>query len=341
MIILRYFLCILCFYFAKQLHAKDIWNCVSDDPYSCEKYPIHYGPDHVKEGLYEQGQYSAEVKLGFLKNQLNRYLFDYINFQKQGQSTSSKKVDFFQKLYDYSISLKYKQIQFFFLSGKKNPDIFLIDGLIKSAVTIGKEGASIYFNIDFIEFFNERGVLESQSFEELLSLVVHELGHHISLLSHDTLNEYGLEFAYWVEDRILRIYDRFDRFLSSIEVLPYLSLHVFKSNLNYPYLNTTSHLVIGDDMNLFDITDDLLSKAQCKLKGDKRNGFEIVNVRTKLISFSAFSPMIYGLDIDLILICNDKVEKQNVKMNLEFRKKNIKKAGHTTIYYIFAQIVQS
>lgn len=331
--VLRYCMLVLPLCLSGGLYGKEIWSCDSSLQ-TCQLYSTYFRSASLSQGAYPQGIYSARTKVQFLKKQLSFYLSDYLEYIKHNDT---EKINFFENLLKYSQTSTYEKIQIFALPGSRYPGIFMIDGLIKSAVTKNIKGASIYFNTEFVEFFNDDSrSVDSQSFEELLSLLVHELGHHVSEMDHDLLNEYAIEFGEWIENKSLHIYDRHDVALGIIDRIPFFSFHIYKSGQMFPNMNNFSRVIVGDERDLIDITYDVSRQLKCQSSQFEPNGFEIIQLKSKMTQFRSFIPIIYRLEIQTILNCQGKPEKKKVILELEFRDKKIGKNN----YYLFARTVQ-
>lgn len=74
-----------------------------------------------------------------------------------------------------------------FLKGKERPDIFVIDGVPRLAVTYNRLNAPIYYNLDFLYSGNEVRFTFLQAIQSL----VHELAHHLGHTDHDQLEVLG------------------------------------------------------------------------------------------------------------------------------------------------------
>lgn len=82
---------------------------------------------------------------------------------------------------------------FKFISGKTRPDIFLINGSYRTAVTGNNVGDLININTDLIYFDNEKYEREPLSIASAMGLLTHEFGHHHQELNHDYLDLIGAQ----------------------------------------------------------------------------------------------------------------------------------------------------
>ena len=77
-----------------------------------------------------------------------------------------------------------------FESGQANPQLFTVDGVIKSAVTGLAPGAPIFFNLDYL-YLVEKNRRFPLSNDILLGLLIHKLGHHAGIVDHGSLDLLG------------------------------------------------------------------------------------------------------------------------------------------------------
>lgn len=93
-----------------------------------------------------------------------------------------------------------EQIQF--SSEKRNPGFFVLDGQVKVAKTGSTVGAPIYVNVDLIYSKNKFGEIVALSIPEATAILIHELGHHVSSLSHAELDLLGVRVSLFLQNRI-------------------------------------------------------------------------------------------------------------------------------------------
>ncbi|MEQ1879274.1 MAG: hypothetical protein ABL958_21745, partial [Bdellovibrionia bacterium] len=82
-----------------------------------------------------------------------------------------------------------------FLSEKKQPGFFIIDGQVKIAKTGNNVGDTIYFNTDLLYPKNSLGQIEAFSIADGLAHLLHELGHHQGSKSHTELDLLGVKVS--------------------------------------------------------------------------------------------------------------------------------------------------
>ncbi len=89
-----------------------------------------------------------------------------------------------------------------FVSEKRRPGFFILDGEMKVAKTGSRIGSPIYINSDMIYAKNQFGVVQPMSIPSALAVLIHELGHHVSRASHEALDLLGVKVSLFVQNRI-------------------------------------------------------------------------------------------------------------------------------------------
>lgn len=89
-----------------------------------------------------------------------------------------------------------------FVSEKQEPGTFLIGGEMKVAKTGLKPGTPIYINTDMIYSKNIFGLVEPLSISQAVAVLVHELGHHVSKLSHSELDLIGVRVSLMLQNHV-------------------------------------------------------------------------------------------------------------------------------------------
>ena len=85
-----------------------------------------------------------------------------------------------------------------FESEKKNPGFFIIDDVVRLAVTGNKIGDPIYYNLDLLY----QGDEIRMTFGQATQTLIHELGHHLGFLDHEALELLGAEVRSFTEGNI-------------------------------------------------------------------------------------------------------------------------------------------
>ena len=85
-----------------------------------------------------------------------------------------------------------------FESERKKPGFFLIDGVVRLAITGSKVGDPIYYNLDLLYVNNEPRMTLAQATQSL----IHELGHHLGYFDHEALELLGAEVRSFNEGNV-------------------------------------------------------------------------------------------------------------------------------------------
>ncbi len=85
-----------------------------------------------------------------------------------------------------------------FDSERKNPGFFIIDNVVRLAVTGSKIGDPIYYNLDLLYQGDELRMTFGQATQTL----IHELGHHLGYVDHEALELLGAEVRSFTEGNI-------------------------------------------------------------------------------------------------------------------------------------------
>lgn len=85
-----------------------------------------------------------------------------------------------------------------FASEKKNPGFFVIDDVVRLAITGNKIGDPVYYNLDLLYQDNEINMTFGQATQTL----IHELGHHVGALDHGALELLGAEVRSFIEGNV-------------------------------------------------------------------------------------------------------------------------------------------
>lgn len=166
-----------------------------------------------------------------------------------------------------SLHQEYKnpdQLQF--LSGKKNPEFFKIDGQIKLAKTGDRVGDSIYINMDLLNLYEENGEEEEgiMGLGAATGMLIHELGHHQGIKDHALLDLLGQKVSLAMQDTI-NVYSPFPH-MKKVFLLTLTPKKMFSFS--------TVLLYVGED--IFDLTDFFKKELHCPLHGQVQ-GAKIFN----------------------------------------------------------------
>ena len=101
---------------------------------------------------------------------------------------SAKKRDVLKKILD-SLEIEQKSEVLKFSSQKLTPGLFIIDGVVRLAVTGSRVWSPIYYNLDLLYQGNQVNMNYGQAVQSL----IHELGHHHNVSDHDFLDRLGAD----------------------------------------------------------------------------------------------------------------------------------------------------
>lgn len=306
------------FFIQNLSYALDFSSCNRTD-FRCQFYSDYNNRDSWRIDLYEQGLYSAKVKLQHLYDNLEFY----IDIALDSNDISNEEKLLLTKIKQNMPSEKENKNQLQYAYGSSRKDLFYIDGLVKAAATGSEVGSFIYFNLESIEFFNNRKERDSINYADLLTLLIHELGHHIGSFKHEYLDAIGFKVAQIVENNSFRFYHRFLGDLTVYNQPPFFSYHLYKKNLPFPYRTNSSLLIFGDDRNLFSLTPWIDNKLKCQ-NGNSPNGYEIKNIEAHpqdgfIVINSA---LFYELELTIMSNCSGTSQIDKLKWIGVFNKKN-------------------
>jgi hypothetical protein len=89
-----------------------------------------------------------------------------------------------------------------FASEKKQPGFFILNGEMKLAKTGSKVGTPIFVNRDMLYTRTSFGTAQPMSVADALAMLVHEIGHHVSSASHETLDLLGVKVSMFLQNQI-------------------------------------------------------------------------------------------------------------------------------------------
>jgi hypothetical protein len=108
---------------------------------------------------------------------------------------SQKENKIIQDIYTHLDEERENQKQIVFISEKKAPGTFLIDGEMKAAVTGSEIGSVINVNTDLLYSKKNNNQLEALSIHEATAMLIHEFAHHHGRFSHTELDLLGLKVS--------------------------------------------------------------------------------------------------------------------------------------------------
>jgi hypothetical protein len=165
--------------------------------------------------------------------------------------------------------------------------LFEIDGEVKVAVTGLHKGDIIYINKDLLYEFDPNNKLKTITLLQIVSILIHELGHHQGITNHNYL------------DRIGAIVANQTRFESQ-----FINLHPKINNLGAQFSSprssniSPSKLALIDEEKYLDLTAIINSIAQCPKINSETTYVKVINLwnvywqnpmstRAKLIAYLA------------------------------------------------------
>ncbi|MGZ3788237.1 MAG: hypothetical protein ACXVLQ_06915 [Bacteriovorax sp.] len=108
---------------------------------------------------------------------------------------SSSEHNLLKEIYDHLSEERANLAQIKFISEKKYPGTFIIDGEMKAAVTGSTIGSEIRINTDLLYTEKTKNEWEALSVHEAIAMLVHELGHHYGSFTHTELDLLGLKVS--------------------------------------------------------------------------------------------------------------------------------------------------
>ena len=145
-----------------------------------------------------------------------------------------------------------------FLSGRVHPEIFLINGEYKTAVTGNRVGDTIYINIDFLYRDAVGGGRIPMSIASAMGLIVHELGHHQGITDHDYLDLVGAHVKAFALSTMDILY--VDRYLDGYTTRPprigLTAIHS-KSSTGDALKGAESTLLFADEFKVNNLTQNI------------------------------------------------------------------------------------
>lgn len=224
-----------------------------------------------------------------------------------------------------------------FESGLAHPEIFLVDGIVKSAVTDLYPGAIIYFNLDHLyKVIDNRR--QSVNSNWLFSLLIHELGHHTGVTDDFFLDAFSQKLTTWFENTFpIQVFQEDpDRILlHKPALLRSLILPSFSPN----GLRQSS-LFLADELRWHDWSERVRSLLQCSAnkvlkefrisKAQWNGGFEnshrlvLVPYPERGQSSISIEPIKYSYDLQATLICGNPQPGLDSPLEIEYFSSELK-----------------
>lgn len=209
-----------------------------------------------------------------------------------------------------------------FESGLKKPELFMIDGQIKAAVTGLKVGDPIYFNLDFL-YHLKNNRLNPISVYPMLSMLIHELGHHASIQDHSFLDLIANQLSSFFQNHHNYVEFNEDPQMGFDHETVNFKLHI----LEYPSSQNTDfqlrpNIFMTDSLHVFDFNSYFEPLLACPksfhLKNYRVNemqwtGQTIWSNEYRRVLYNGegqkwiqVQPLIYILTVDATILCVDQ-----------------------------------
>ncbi len=160
-----------------------------------------------------------------------------------------------------------KKDRLVFLSEKLNPGFFTTgsDQTNRIAKTFLNPDSPIYINTDMLYTDSGKPAID---FQDILRILVHELGHQAGIVSHASLDILGVKVSTFSEDRTY-----------------HYSLKVQEEDSNIQFAVTNLELPVKTALLLFnwknkkvqDLSDTIISSTSCSYDSESYQGLEVVN----------------------------------------------------------------
>lgn len=200
-----------------------------------------------------------------------------------------------------------------FDSSKNNPNLFFKDGNTRIAVTGDHVGDSIFINLDLAYQNDKYGSAHPISLDQIIAVLIHELGHHQGIKNHSSLDQLGLKVGnYFLAKIQWTAVNGPEGLNQDPDTRP---LQIFLTNINFPFTTETKiglqNLIwIFDEYKITDISDEISDMVQCGNKND--NSLQ----STRLLNWEAISWR-FGKSKDS-LQCPSDPEKSKQYVGMDF-----------------------
>jgi hypothetical protein len=227
-----------------------------------------------------------------------------------------------------------------FKSELENPGFFVIDNEPKVAKTGDAPASPIYVNIDMIYSKDSAGRTVPVSIPDAVAILVHELGHHYGVASHEFLDLLGVKVGMFIS---LQTYTT-----SPLPFLPNFSVSAFNADADY---SSSPEIVLSSDDRSVDLTKDLLKASYCVFNSYPNNsdtdiskplGSFIYNLHWSTIKHNSHSADLYMMAL-LTHKCqnpyrpNEAPAKQEYKIRIRIKVDILTNTPAVT--YVIKQII--
>lgn len=248
-----------------------------------------------------------------------------------------------------------------FDSGRKNPELFTVDGVMKSAVTGLRVGDPIYFNLDKLYTMID-GKISPIASESLFALLLHELGHHTGTTDHAKLDLLSSQVA-----DFLSVHAPVGRFNEDDDVAyfhkpAHFVVQLLQGTVAMSHLGSRTKILLSDEVKFFEFSSFLEKKLNCptgqviksyavneahwtgRVRGSKE--FRWISYRYKGIEkHEHLQLQTYGFAADVSLLCRsangrDKLVRwQNeIELTYSFVLTASESEGFANRQYIFDRV---
>jgi hypothetical protein len=249
-----------------------------------------------------------------------------------------------------------------FESGQANPALFTVNGVIKSAVTGLAPGHPIFFNLDYLYLIEKDRELPLST-DVLLSLLIHELGHHAGVEDHASLDLLGQSVA--------RHFEKFHpviKFQEDADMGYFHKPALFRAQLlngpkENPQAENPTKIYLADELYFYNFNPMIEPFIKCS-QGLRRKDYRINSANWtgktseseffKTVPYDdhgqkwyQFKPLLYGFLIKGSLLCINEAgissiefltQEIQIQYSREYRQSELGKEFSPSFHYIFDQI---
>lgn len=250
-----------------------------------------------------------------------------------------------------------------FDSATRNPSLFTIDGVVKSAVTGLRPGDPIYFNLDHI-YTIENNRENAIAPDLILALLIHELGHHTGSVDHKALDLLGSKLAFFFSRYYPRITFQEDPDFIVFHKPVHFRSQYFYNHLPDIHKNSSSLFFMADELYWRDssamisavlLCDEATHPARLRVTkagwtGQFQNSKQLVMVpyNFKGQKYISIVPIIYDFNVQATLICQNEMGQpfiqywnRNLKLQYtrEYRPSELGPDSFPTAYIVFDRLL--
>lgn len=194
-----------------------------------------------------------------------------------------------------------------FESGSINPERFMIDHMMRVAVTGDKVGDTIFINTDLL-YVREKADLHALDIGAAIAILTHEFGHHNGIRDHAFLDLVGAKVRAFVERESDRL--RVDPFEGVYDWESVTNINLYGTHthvLAYDHMQgAQSHIALSDGDDLHDLTKSIEDLIVCHRPDGttaRAIGYRLYNLRWMPRIDIASDRRIYPLRAAVLLHC--------------------------------------